>query len=47
MITEEAIVCPLERPMSPRRKAALYLAVGSAIGVCIFFFFIAWVALFS
>jgi hypothetical protein len=33
--------------MSRRRKLALYLTVGSAIALCMFIFFIAWLALFG
>ena len=44
MNTEEA-VCPLERPLPPGRKALLYIAVGLAGALCVFFFFAAWLAL--
>ena len=44
MNTEEA-VCPLERPLPPRRKALLFLSVGLAGAFCVFFFFAAWLAL--
>ena len=47
MNREETVFCPYEQPMSRRRKAALYLTVGAAIGVCMFIFFVAWLALFG
>ena len=46
MNSEEA-VCPLERPVPPARKGMLYVAIGSAVALCMFFFFVAWVALFG
>ncbi|MGE5638852.1 MAG: hypothetical protein ACM30H_02070 [Clostridia bacterium] len=47
MNSEEGVFCPYEQPMSRRRKAALYLTVGSAIVLCMFVFVMAWLALFG
>ena len=40
METEE-IVCPLEAPLPPGRKAILYAASAAAIAACMFLFFAA------
>jgi hypothetical protein len=47
MNRQETVFCPCEQPMSRRRKVALYLTVGAAIGACMSIFFIAWLALFG
>jgi hypothetical protein len=44
MDIEEA-VCELRKPLTPGRKALLYVSVGLGGALCVFFFFAAWLAL--
>jgi len=46
-VREEMLACPIEREITPARKALFYLSIGASIGVCMFFFFAAWLALFG